>query len=572
VPKTGKTTIHSGEAVIPAEQVDEPLLAYLRRDAMMKGVPLGHGSQSKGYAEGNLGEGWETLRRWLGGAGATQGGMQEWQSRYGPEAVPPKGLGNLPVPTGPGGQGEWVSGGFQHAPGSVDPETLRRFRELDEAIKAASPADRKLLEAGRERLLLASGEGAGLGRIPEVTGLGDELGRLPVTGATRGAAPTMAMRGAGKAATSAKVAEALGDDAVKALRKTSKGRLFLGSAIGTAALVGASAGEPSQAERVLPWMRFDVMAQPWVMLQEMLAQKRAGREGPEAVGAGVRTAVGELGREALGPVAPFARGLAPGMMEPGVEETEPAAVGDQGSDEFVGPPEGLPPAPTLEGALGRVAEGDFGTPEAPLQLTGEAEPDFPESYEDLRALPENITAQHKAKMNMVQAEKMMDHLQFHGHELSPDAYQQVTDQIKMKTSLADMYGKQVQSREKFAQQGQKLMQDLSKKLVEIEARGDQQRTTEELRQQNREDLVRLRGSSAMVRTLVNNMVSKESGARRDDAKQLLIQIIQNLQRYKGVNVAADADVLDRLDAMETAGQEDVEMFISGLENALSELR
>jgi hypothetical protein len=76
----------------------------------------------------------------------------------------------------------------------------------------------------------------------------------------------------------------------------------------------------------------------------------------------------------------------------------------------------------------------------------------------------------------------------------------------------------------------------------------------------------------MVRTLVNNMVSKESGARRDDAKQLLIQIIQNLQRYKGVNVAADADVLDRLDAMETAGQEDVEMFISGLENALSELR
>jgi hypothetical protein len=380
----------------------------------------------------------------------------------------------------------------------------------------------------------------------------------------------------------AKVAKKeLGDDAIKALGKTNKGKALLAT-LGIAGGVAAAAGdvEPLDWKEMLMFALNPPVAIGHAAMQDMMGAAAQGEEPPGmgmALGQAAREQVGGMGAAYAPQVGGFIRGLVPGMGE-GAPPAEEAAgpMPATGIEEPAGPPAAAgPPAGTLEAALGRTGAGDFGTPEEPLTLEGEAEPAYPEGYEDLRSLPENITARHKAGMNQVQAEKLLDHLQFHGHELPPEQYQMVMDQAKQKMTLAQMYGKQTQDREKFMQQTAMVGAELQKKLQEIITRettkGTEQRTTQQQKYDRLERLSTIRQGAMGLRTIIDNALNNPSARSRTDNMTIIATLLQEAAQFSGDAQLDERDALERAEMIVNAPKEQQEFAIITLQDILQQM-
>ena len=540
VPETGPAIIHEGEVVIPDEQVDEPLLEALRRDAIRKGVPLGQ-KTAGGYAPGSLGEE-DPLAFLFGGGGVPQDALQEWTGRYPgatagtPAMPPPKGLGSLPaVRTSPTGQGAWAGANRPPLPDmphlSIDyVEEMRR--RMDEAMKAASPPDRKLLKAGLRQTVVDTPTGA-----------------IDVS-----------------------------DDVAKVLKKTKKGRAFLGLLTlggSTAGLMAAGAGEEPLSDT---WFMnpLEVPARAYTETMNYADEQRAAGEDvglSELFGRGIHETGKAFGAGVSQTVGPFMRGLfGKGGEEPAEVVTPTEAPAGTTSTEMLQPSE---QGGTLEAALARVQEGDFGTPDEPLELTGQRG-SYDQGMDELRGLPENISSSHKSKMNQVQVENMLNHLEFHGHEMSDDQKQMMIGLVQEKQKLAGLHAKDVQGREKFMQDQIKQAQAVEQALLRIEmqaqATQNRQLTVEEAKAGNREKLSLLREGGRALREQLKIAVDSDSPRARADAKRYIAMMIDKIAQMRGRKPMGDAEALDAVDELLNVDKEQQEMALSHMEQMLQGMR
>ena len=515
IPETGQALMHEGEAVIPAEQVDQPLLRYLREDAMRKGVPLGQGTRD-GYGCGTL--------KYQAGSLGGPGDMEAYAKWFAE--------GNDPLQRGAAAQ-RGIQG-WQSTPKPPAPAVPRR-----------SPW---------------------LGQLDDVSR------RSPWLGKTDDTIKLMA-----KATEAVEAGKPVADDVTKALKKTKKGKAFLAALVAT----GGIAAMSGEAEK-LPWYKMMMLgsgigAAPLAVYEatkKMTEQEEPSA--PRALGESMRGLVGGAGATVGGVAGPFAQGLAPELE--GEQPMPPAPEGPPVEQMMGAQPQPGPPGPqpgSLEGALGRTSQGDFGSPEAPLQLQGAPEGPYPESMQDLRSLPENITARHKAGMNMVEAERLLDHLQFHGHELDPNQYQMLTEQAKQKMALGQMYSKTGQGREQAMKAQALVGAELQKKLLEIttreETKGEQARTTQEQKYDRMERLSTIRQGAMQLRTIVSSALNSDSSRARQENMALLARLMQFAAEGSGDRALSEAEALDIAEGLINAPKEQQEMSIVTLEDILRQI-
>ena len=86
------------------------------------------------------------------------------------------------------------------------------------------------------------------------------------------------------------------------------------------------------------------------------------------------------------------------------------------------------------------------------------------------------------------------------------------------------------------------------------------------------DLATLRESARMIRDQMRTAIGSESGARRADARTFIATVMRNAYERKGINPPNEAEIYDKLDSLGQGTQESQEMFITGLEQVLSELK
>jgi len=495
IPETGQALMHEGEAVIPAEQVDQPLLRYLRQDAMRKGVPLGqasgggYGCGTLKYADGSLGQGFdpEAYARFfaegndpLQRGAAAQRGIQGWQSTPKPPAA------------AIGRRSPWLG------------KNIGLMTEATEAVKAGKP---------------------------------------------------------------------VADDVVKVLGKTKKGRTFLES-IGISAAIIAAASAGASGEKGHPWYRkyTPQLGAAWAA-KDAIESMMEGTDASESIAGGIRNQLGGYWAGMGEEIGGFAKGLAPELA--GEQPMPPAPEGPpveqmMGAQPQPGPPG--PPPGSLEGALGRTSLGDFGSPEAPLQLQGQPEAPYPETMQDLRSLPENITARHKAGMNMVEAERLLDHLQFHGHKLDPQQYEMLTEQAKQKMALGQMYGKTGQDREKFMQEQARMGTELQKALQKIQVTqsemGKRQLSVEEKKTEGRKELAYIREEVSQLGNLIEGALNSDSSRTRADNKDIIAGIIQQAMQAQGKGEMGSVEALERADELIGMGKEDQTMMVTMLQQII----
>jgi len=108
--------------------------------------------------------------------------------------------------------------------------------------------------------------------------------------------------------------------------------------------------------------------------------------------------------------------------------------------------------PSMEGMLAEAAETPAAAPEP--------EPKVPEStkgderdrlYEQLRGMPEQVRAQHKAKMSEIEAERLLDILRFN-RSIDPEVAKSIMDKVAFNMKISDKYSGMARGREKAVEE------------------------------------------------------------------------------------------------------------------------
>lgn len=558
--------VHEGEVVVPKEQVTPNLVHALTMDALRKGVPLGQ-KAGGGFQEGSLGEDplAELFRMMEESRGTTQEALQQWGERYGyrrgrgqggrflpskgvPAVLPPRGAGSLPAPTTRGGfnvqetwEHPWLSGPGPGEPGVHQPglgvAQGNRARALREALKDLNPEEARLLEEGARNLL---GEGRTITGYPP--GMMDAT---PIT-------PRLKQEGVEAAVE--RLAKAPGGR--KVLKRLGKYGAALG--IGAAALAAISQYEKPSKEKEDEDVSF------WEA-----AQRTPGNiiEGITDIPAHVANAYRKLME------APETLSTEPGLQPP-TSMTTPVALNPEPIDiELPASPKEAPPqAPegTLEAALARTGEGDFGTPESPLTLQRQ-EPlsDYERGMDIIRGLPEQVTAKHKAGMAQVEAEKMLDTLMYHGHRLDPERKAMLQQMAREKMGIASMYDKEAKAREQFLQRQLQAGAELEMALAKIQAKegamGERQLNVEQAKQQNRMQLALLRESAQSLRQLEVAARLSTSGRARAEAKASIAGLMQRIASLSRGMQMSDEDALQAVEVLISLPDEEREKVIAELQ-------
>jgi hypothetical protein len=397
VPKTGKTTVHEGEVIIPKPQVTPSLLAMLTEDARRKGT------LAKGYKCGSLGKGYQPGSLDADSLLAYQEMIA--QGRAAPGAHP-----DVPAVRGIGGPGRMRG----------EEELYDAWMQLKERM---NPEMRKMLEAGEKRIY---GQ--------EFLGPGRTIVTPPPAqyGQAAGPATMPKLIGAGKTAGAGGTLREVAAEVAPKVAKMRGGGKY-GRAL---ALIGAGSVPLSVA-----------MAGLNEQVPELTMPAEETGEPPGAL-EGFGRSLGH-GAGQLADLINMIRGGA-GKMTAGIE----AGVTGQ-TPEQVMLERNRQMGERLRAGQAQPTEEELGVTEPPPLSEGPREAPARESreelYQKLRGMPEQIQSQHKAKMSEIEAERLLDVLRFN-RNIDPQVAKSILDKVAFNMKISDKYTKLAAGREKAVQE------------------------------------------------------------------------------------------------------------------------
>jgi phosphohistidine phosphatase SixA len=192
----------------------------------------------------------------------------------------------------------------------------------------------------------------------------------------------------------------------------------------------------------------------------------------------------------------------------------------------------VPARGSLGYATSRAKQGDFGTPEKPLELIGV--PSERESgYRDLSGIYEQRRDSEEAANLERRARTTMDKLAKHGHTMDKQTYSELQGRAKMDLALSQDYKKRVREREKSLEDELKSASDLTTALTKIVAReeeaGKRQVGVATHKNELKKSLYLYRAEANSLPSLYKIAVGHTSPARRAEAMGEVAQILKDLE-------------------------------------------
>ncbi len=205
---------------------------------------------------------------------------------------------------------------------------------------------------------------------------------------------------------------------------------------------------------------------------------------PQSIGRGAKVVGGAIG-DVAGTVGEAATELGRGLVEgytgedylagvaeqvPGVVAQNKAMLAETNAARAAVPrgeaADGPPPIEDPTGfklAQERVRGGDFGTPDKPLELTGQLSP-REKAYREISSTPEQREARNKAQMARAEVTKLLTQLQYHGHQLDPEVKKNLLEQVKFHATIAKGWEGEIREREKAVEEELKISESSAASL------------------------------------------------------------------------------------------------------------